>query len=296
MAERIQKKLAQIGVGSRREIERWIQEGRIKVNGEYAKIGQAVSDDDVVIVSGRKIYLDGDKTPSRHLIVYNKPEGEVCTRSDPQGRPTVFNKLPTVRNGRWISIGRLDVNTSGLLLFTSDGELANRLMHPSYQIDREYAVRVMGDVTDEMINTLVNGVELEDGMARFEEVVIQESEKERESVNQWYYVCIQEGRNREVRRLWESLEGIKVSRLKRVRYANVFLDKNIRQGQWKELPQEELDALYELVELKAPKVVVEEKPDGSRKEKSTRNNRSGSKKPHKSSPKYDALSTRRKKR
>jgi 23S rRNA pseudouridine2605 synthase len=168
MSERIQKKLAQLGVGSRRQIEKWITEGRIKVNGEYATLGQPVSDDDVVYVSGRKIILSGDKTPSRHLIAYHKPEGEVCTRSDPQGRPTVFDNLPSVRNGRWISIGRLDVNTSGLLLFTTDGELANRLMHPSYQIDREYAVRVMGEVTEDMIMQLVNGIELEDGMARFE--------------------------------------------------------------------------------------------------------------------------------
>lgn len=270
MSERIQKRLAQLGLGSRREIERWITTGRIVVNGEPAVLGQSISADDKVLVDGKSIDLSEEKKPSKHLIIYNKPEGEVCTRKDPQGRPTVFDKLPAVHNGRWISVGRLDVNTSGLLLFTTDGELANRLMHPSHQIDREYAVRVLGDVTDDMLQQLVEGVQLEDGPARFEEVVAPKPDEDNPKANQWYYVCLQEGRNREVRRIWETLEDVKVSRLKRVRYANIFLEKQFRLGQWRLAEQEELDGLYDLVGLKAPIVEKEKKDKVERKEKHTR--------------------------
>lgn len=270
MSERIQKRLAAMGLASRREIERMIEQGLVKVNGELAKIGQPVSDDDVVMFDGKKINLSTDATPSKHLIIYNKPEGEICTRKDTHGRPTVFDNLPSVRNGRWISIGRLDINTSGLLLFTTDGELANRLMHPSYTIDREYAVRVLGDVTDDMIKTLITGVELEDGPARFEDVVAPKYDEDNTKANQWFYVCIQEGRNREVRRIWEALPDIKVSRLKRVRYANVFLDKNLKQGQWRLAEQEELDELYKQVEMTAPVLKTEKEDKGQRKEKFTR--------------------------
>lgn len=270
MAERIQKRLAQLGFGSRREIESWIEEGRITLNGEIAKLGQTVENSDQLLLDGKKIDLSEDKTPSKHVILYNKLEGEVCTRSDPQGRPTVFDKLPPVHNGRWVSVGRLDVNTSGLLLFTTDGELANRLMHPSHHIDREYAVRVLGNVDETILNRLVNGVELDDGPARFEEIVLVEHDQEREGANQWFYVCLQEGRNREVRRIWESQPGLKVSRLKRVRYANIFLPKTLRKGQWKLAEQEELNDLYALVDLKAPKLKSEKSATASRKAKHER--------------------------
>lgn len=270
MSERIQKRLAQLGFGSRREIERWITSGRIVVNGEPATLGQSISAEDTVLVDGKRIDLSEEKKPSKHLIVYNKPEGEVCTRKDPQGRPTVFDKLPSVHNGRWISVGRLDVNTSGLLLFTTDGELANRLMHPSNQIDREYAVRVLGDVTEDMLQQLVDGVQLEDGPARFEEIVSPKPDEDNPKANHWYYVCLQEGRNREVRRIWETLDDIKVSRLKRVRYANVFLEKQLKLGQWRLAEQDELNGLYELVDLKAPVIETEQKSKTERKEKHTR--------------------------
>lgn len=279
MSERIQKRLAQLGLGSRREIERWITAGRIVVNGETAILGQSVTAEDKITVDGKSIDLSEEKTPSKHVLLYNKPEGEVCTRKDPQGRVTVFDKLPSVHNGRWISVGRLDVNTSGLLIFTTDGELANKLMHPSSQIDREYAVRVLGDVDEPMLKRLTTGVELEDGPARFEEIVAPKPDEEDERANRWYYVCLQEGRNREVRRLWESQEGIKVSRLKRVRYANVFLEKNLRLGQWRYANQEELDGLYELVEMQAPVLETEQEDKSERKEKHTRQAKTESARP-----------------
>jgi 23S rRNA pseudouridine2605 synthase len=270
MSERIQKRLAQLGLGSRREIEGWITTGRIVVNGELAILGQSVGSEDEIKVDGRSIDLSEEKKPSKHVLIYNKPEGEVCTRKDPQGRATVFDKLPAVHNGRWISVGRLDVNTSGLLIFTTDGELANKLMHPSSQIDREYAVRVLGDVDEPMLKRLTDGVELEDGPARFEEIVAPKPDEDDERANRWFFVCLQEGRNREVRRLWESQEGIKVSRLKRVRYANVFLEKKLRLGQWRYADQEELNGMYELVELEAPVLETEQEEKAERKEKHTR--------------------------
>jgi 23S rRNA pseudouridine2605 synthase len=270
MSERIQKRLAQLGLGSRREIEGWITTGRIVVNGELAILGQSIGSEDEIKVDGRSIDLSEEKKPSKHVLIYNKPEGEVCTRKDPQGRATVFDKLPAVHNGRWISVGRLDVNTSGLLIFTTDGELANKLMHPSSQIDREYAVRVLGEVDQPMLTRLTTGVELEDGPARFEEIVAPKPDEDDERANRWFFVCLQEGRNREVRRLWESQEGIKVSRLKRVRYANVFLEKKLRLGQWRYADQEELNGMYELVELEAPVLETEQEEKTERKEKHTR--------------------------
>lgn len=252
--QRIHKYLATLGFGSRRQIEKMIEQQRIEVNSELATLGQAVTKNDKIKIDGKVLATDIDPA-SKKVLLYHKPEGLVSTRHDPQNRPTVFDNLPTVHNGRWISIGRLDLNTAGLLLFTTDGELANRLMHPSYKIDREYAVRVLGDPSDKMLEQLVTGVELEDGMARFEELVASANNKEN-SANKWYYVCLQEGRNREVRRIWETLPDVSVSRLKRVRYANIFLEKNLRQGQWRMAEQEEINQLYALVGLTPPVVTT----------------------------------------
>ncbi|MBB1488440.1 23S rRNA pseudouridine(2605) synthase RluB [Oceanospirillum sediminis] len=225
-------------MGSRREMERLIETGEVTINGEKATLGDRVSVSDIVKVHGRVVTLVAEEDVPRRVIMYNKPEGELCTRHDPQGRRTVFDRLPKLKGERWISIGRLDINTSGLLLFTTDGELANRLMHPSQKIEREYAVRVMGEVKPEHVKAMVEGVMLEDGMANFTDV----QEFGGEGINTWFHVVIMEGRNREVRRLWES-QGLTVSRLKRVRYGSVFLDKRARAGEWIELTQQEIDQL-----------------------------------------------------
>ncbi len=253
MSEKLQKILAQAGIGSRREMERWIEQGRVKLNGEVAKLGERAESKDEIKVDD--VVVDHKSKKARRVLVYNKPEGEVCTRDDPEGRPTVFDNLPKLKGERWIAVGRLDINTSGLLLFTTDGELANKLMHPSTNtVDREYAVRVAGEVTDEVIETLKKGVLLEDGMAKFTDVQFFDGD----GYNQWYHVCIMEGRNREVRRLWESQE-MKVSRLKRVRYGCIFLPKKVSAGKWIELGQKETNDLSGLVGLD-PKPVAKLDP------------------------------------
>lgn len=222
-------------------MEKWIQAGRVKVNGEPAHLGDRVSESDRITVDDRIL----GKNPIKHrYLLYNKPPGEICSASDPENRPTVFDNLPRIKKQRWISVGRLDFNTSGLLLFTTDGELANRLMHPSYQIEREYAVRVLGEVTDDRLQSMMEGVLLEDGIAKFTDI----QQGRGEGANQWYYVVIMEGKNREVRRLWES-QGLKVSRLKRVRYGNVFIPSSVKSGQYTELKKEEVAGLYALVNL-----------------------------------------------
>lgn len=241
MNERIQKLLALAGVGSRREVERWIADSRVTVNGVAAKLGDKATRFDEICVDGRKVNLE-DAGTSRRVLVYNKPVGEVCTRNDPEGRPTIFDHLPKVRGERWINIGRLDINTSGLMLFTTDGDLANRLMHPSSGIDREYAVRVRGEVDDAMIGRLKEGVLLDDGMAKFTDVKYFDGEGQ----NKWFHVVLMEGKNREVRRLWES-QGVTVSRLKRVRYGCIFLPANVPVGTWVELGQREVNDLADLV-------------------------------------------------
>ncbi|MCB1851472.1 MAG: pseudouridine synthase [Gammaproteobacteria bacterium] len=241
VGERIQKVLANAGFGSRREIERLIEAGQIKVNGQVATLGDRILPTDKVMIGQRRVGNRRLQSSKHRIIVYNKPVGELVTRTDPQGRPVVFNQLPKLESGRWIAIGRLDINTSGLMLFTTDGELANRLMHPSGNIEREYAVRVLGEVTDEILQRLVNGVDLEDGRARFEDLV----ESGGEGVNRWFHVVIMEGRNREVRRLWESV-GLQVNRLKRVRFGPVMLDTRLLAGKWRELHQQELEALLEM--------------------------------------------------
>jgi 23S rRNA pseudouridine2605 synthase len=229
----LQKLLAAAGMGSRREIEGWISAGRVTVNGQVAKLGERAGPQDVIAVDGKTV-RQAAKTPPR-VLIYNKPVGELVTRDDPEGRRTVFSNLPP---GRWLAVGRLDLNSSGLLLFTDSGELANRLMHPRYQLEREYLARVQG-LGDENIEKLRRGVDLEDGLARFEAI---ESQGKSEGTNRWYRVVLREGRNREVRRLFEAV-GAKVSRLLRIRYGPVSLPRDLAAGQWRELAQSEVKGL-----------------------------------------------------
>ena len=245
MTEKLQKVLARAGYGSRREMESWIADGRVKVNGQVATLGDRAAASDTIFVDGKKLATVKAADVTQRVLLYNKPLGEVCTRKDPEGRPTVFDKLPEIQHSRWVVIGRLDINTSGLLLFTTDGELANRLMHPASQIEREYAVRVMGEVSPEMVKAMHKGVMLDDGIARFTDIQYFGGE----GLNHWYHVVIMEGRNREVRRLWES-QGVKVSRLKRVRFANVFVPSQVKSGHYCELAERDTRALYKLVDLK----------------------------------------------
>lgn len=244
--EKLQKVMARMGLASRREIEAWISAGRVKVNGAVASLGMRVDLHDAIAVDGKVIRREESAESVRRVIIYNKPEGEICTRDDPEGRPTVFDRLPRPKDGRWINIGRLDINTTGLLMFTTDGELANRLMHPSYQMDREYAVRVCGEVDEEMIERLKTGVMLEDGPAKFTDI---KEAPGGEGFNHWYHCVVMEGRNREVRRLWES-QGLVVSRLKRVRFGPVFITSDLTMGRWREMSQREVDILSEEVGLK----------------------------------------------
>lgn len=237
--ERLQKILAQAGVGSRREMEEWIISGKITVNGEVATIGQSVVPTDKVKIGGRLINIrfTGSSRPAR-VLMYHKPEGEIVSRDDPDGRPSVFAALPRIRGGRWINVGRLDFNTSGLLLFTTSGDLANKLMHPSSQLVREYAVRVLGELTMEAQEKLLNGIELEDGVANFGALV----DAGGEGANKWYRVTIFEGRNREVRRMFEAV-GCTVSRLIRVRYGPFVLPPQLKRGRCRELTETEVKQL-----------------------------------------------------
>ena len=246
MTEKLQKVLARAGLGSRREMETWIQAGRVSVNGRRATIGDRIEPQDQVRVDGRRISI-GQGRGARRVLAYHKPAGEVCTRADPEGRPTVFDRLPRVRGARWIAVGRLDVSTSGLLLFTTDGELANRLMHPSAGLEREYAVRVRGTVTDGQIDRLKRGVALDDGDARFERVEVRGGA----GSNQWFHVVLTEGRNREVRRLWES-QGVEVNRLIRVRYGPVSLSRRLRAGRHEEIDDDGIRSLYAAAGLAPP--------------------------------------------
>jgi 23S rRNA pseudouridine2605 synthase len=225
---RLQKLLAAAGLGSRRSIEQWIRDGRITVSGRVAQLGDRASPNDEVLLDGRKIDLATAKTTIRELLLYHKPVGEMTTRSDPQGRPTVFERLPAPRNGRWITVGRLDVNTSGLLLFTTDGELAHRLMHPSSEIDREYLVRIRGRPSPSTIKQLQVGVTLEDGSARFDSIV----QDDTDGSHTTFRVVLHEGRNREVRRIWSAV-GFEVSRLMRIRYGPIALPRDLRPGTWR---------------------------------------------------------------
>lgn len=235
--ERLQKVLARLGIGSRREVEEWIAAGKITVNGLPVELGQKVGPGDRVKLNGKLVPLRfGTRTP--RVLIYHKPEGEIVSREDPEGRPTVFERLPLLRKGRWIAVGRLDFNTSGLLLFTNDGTLANQLMHPRYELEREYAVRLLGELTEEQIESLTSGIQLEDGLARFTTL----SDQGGEGVNHWYKVTLSEGRNREVRRMFEAV-GLTVSRLMRVRYGPVSLSSRLKRGMWMEMPEDEVCVL-----------------------------------------------------
>lgn len=243
MSEKLQKVLAAKGLGSRREIERWISAGRIMVNGKLAKLGDRVTEEDRLHVDGKPVSV---RLVSHRFLLYNKPEGEMCTRDDPEGRRTVFDRLPKLKNQRWISVGRLDYNTAGLLLFTTDGELANKLMHPSSNIEREYAVRVLGDVSEEALENMKQGVLLDEGLFRFSDIQRgKNADEESGSANQWYYVVLMEGKNREVRRLWES-QGFTVSRLKRVRFGNFFIPSAVKSGQFVDLKRKDVRQLYQM--------------------------------------------------
>ncbi len=248
--EKLQKVLARAGIASRREAETMIQAGRIKVNGKVATLGDRVSATDKIAVDDN-LLKPATMSEKPRLIIYNKPEGEVCSREDPEGRPTVFRRLPELKSGRWIVVGRLDINTTGLLLFTTDGELANRLMHPSTGLDREYVVRIRGEVTDDMTKALKDGVLLEDGMARFTDM-----KRGRPSgSHEWFNCVVMEGRNREVRRLWES-QGLTVSRLKRVRFGHIFLPSRLARGRWEYVGQQDAAVVYEMAGLAVPEVYL----------------------------------------
>ena len=244
MAQRLQKILANTGLGSRRELEGWISDGQIRINGRQAKLGDRAVVDDNLVVKGRFYRVVADDKAARRVLMYHKPLGQVTSRDDPEGRPTVFDKLPRLQAGRWISVGRLDINTLGLLLLTDDGQLANALMHPSSQIEREYAVRVNGRVSPEMLERLGAGVELDDGMARFNRIRAEGGE----GSNQWFRVTLKEGRNRMVRRLWESQE-LQVSRLIRTRYGPVHLPKWLARGKLHEMLPNEMEALIKAAGL-----------------------------------------------
>ena len=229
--ERLQKVLATAGHGSRRTIEEWIRDGRVTVNGRVAQLGDRAIPGDEIRVDGQTVQLASSADINREVLIYHKPLGEMTTRRDPQNRPTVFERLPPVANGRWINVGRLDVNTSGLLLFTTDGELAHRLMHPSTEVEREYLVRVRGQPGPDVIRRLLDGVELEDGPARFDRVFASRTD----GSHGWYHVVLREGRNREVRRTWEAV-GFDVSRLMRIRYGPIELPRDLAPGSWRKAP------------------------------------------------------------
>ena len=242
MADRIHKVLANAGHGSRREIETLIRNGKISVNGKLATIGQNIEPKDRITINSRPIRLNFQDKKKPKVLAYYKQAGEVCTRRDEKGRDTVFRNLPHLRNSRWINIGRLDLNTTGLLLFTTDGELANKLMHPSSQIEREYAVRVLGQITKENISTLLDGVKLEDGLARFTDIV----DSGGTGANHWYHVVVMEGRNKEVRRLWES-QGAQVTRLIRTRFGSYILPRKKKAGQFWSLDDKEIKLLQDSI-------------------------------------------------
>jgi 23S rRNA pseudouridine2605 synthase len=243
--EKLQKVLARVGLGSRREIEQWIVLRRLKVNNVLATLGDRVGLEDKVELDGRLVRLQGTEEIPSKVIIYHKPAGEICSRHDPEARPSVFDAFPKLHGKRWILIGRLDFNTSGLLLATTDGELANRLMHPSSEIEREYAVRIVGRMDQAIAERLKRGVKLDDGPAHFDDI----RDAGGEGVNHWYHVILREGRNREVRRLFES-QNLKVSRLIRVRFGAVTLPRYLRIGQCKEMDKKEVSELLTSVGLK----------------------------------------------
>lgn len=252
---KLQKVLAETGLGSRREMERWIEAGRIEVNGETAHLGQRVVPSDKIRADGRQLGRSSGQTS--RVLLYNKPTGVVCTRRDPEGRPTVFEKLPELKRGRWISIGRLDIASSGLLLLTNDGALANTMMHPSTGLDREYAVRVNGELSSEEIARALSGVEDEGERLAFSDL----QHYAGSGHNHWYHVALLEGKNREIRRVFDQL-GYSVSRLKRVRFGPVVLPSRLSRGRSAELERDDLKALYKLLKLPAPELSTERRQRG----------------------------------
>lgn len=245
ISEKLQKIIAHAGLASRREAEVWIKNKRVSVNGSIAELGDRATIKDKIRVDGKILQVIEKDNFVRRMLAYHKPEGEICSRKDPEGRTTVFDTLPKMKNGRWLNIGRLDINTSGLMFFTNDGELANRLMHPSHEVIRKYAVRVRGNVTEDIIKQLTQGVKLEDGYAKFESI----EDIGGEGANHWYHVVLKEGKNREVRRLWEAFE-LQVSRLQRIQYGHFKLSRFLNRGRWLELEADELAAFENLVGLK----------------------------------------------
>ncbi len=255
--ERLQKLLARAGLGSRRQIEDWIRQGRIRLNGRTAVLGARAARGDRIELDGRPVQFRLALEPRRRVIAYHKPVGEVTSRRDPGGRPSVFDRLPPLKTGRWVAVGRLDLNTAGLLLLTTDGDLAHRLMHPATGIERRYAVRVQGPVTPEILRRLRQGVTLEDGPAAFDQL----RDAGGSGSNHWFQVSLREGRNREVRRLWES-QGLRVSRLLRVGYGPVRLPRGLRPGHWRDLEPAEMASLLAAAGLEPPAPV---RPAGGRR-------------------------------
>lgn len=253
---RLQKFLADRGVGSRRKIESWIADGRIKVDGKPAQLGDRVDEKSKIKIDGRLVRTGQSQKDSR-VILYNKPEGEICSRDDPARRPTVFRNLPKLRGARWVAVGRLDINTRGLLLFTNNGELANRLMHPGSDIEREYMCRIFGRVDTGMLERLQSGIRIDGVEFKFKRIKRQRGE----GSNTWYSVVVSEGRNREVRRLWEAVD-CRVSRLVRIRYGGVTMPKNLRQGEWTELKSSAIDRLFSAEEPGAEP--IKKKPTSNR--------------------------------
>lgn len=258
-SQKLQKVLAAAGLGSRREMETWITAGRVTVNGEVAQLGLRVSEQDRILVDKRPLRYSFEVELPR-VMIYHKPEGEIVSRDDPQARKSVFDSLPRLKHARWVSIGRLDFNTEGLLVFTTDGELANRLTHPTFEVEREYAVRIMGELTQEHMDQLTTGVELEDGPAYFERII----EEGGDNANHWYRVVIREGRNREVRRMFAAI-GMMVSRLIRVRFGMINLPARVKRGQILELDVQQVVALLKWAGLPVPDMLPQNRPQDKKR-------------------------------
>jgi len=246
--QRLHKLLALSGLGSRRDMEALIASGRVTINGQVATVGAGVTPNDVVKLDRRILHLPFEAELPR-VLIYHKPDGEIVSEDDPEKRASVFDKLPRIRGGRWVAIGRLDINTSGLLIFTTSGELANHFMHPRYEVEREYAVRLMGELNETQLTQLTQGIELEDGFAQLDSI----QDRGGEGANHWYQIVLREGRNREVRRLFEAL-GLMVSRLMRVRFGQVNLPARLKRGQMLELPPKEVAAILESAGLPVPRM------------------------------------------
>ena len=254
--QKLQKILAQAGLGSRRDMEELIKAGRVTVNGQVAELGARISDEDMVRVDRKNVRVRAAGKMPR-IMLYHKPEGEIVSRDDPEGRASVFDRLPQMRTSKWIAIGRLDFNTSGLLIFTTSGELANHLMHPRFEVEREYAVRTLGTLTPEQLEQLTAGVELEDGTANFDTI----SDQGGEGINHWYRVVLREGRNREVRRMFEAV-GLTVSRLMRVRFGAINLPPRLKRGQTMELDPLQVRQILKWAGIEAPAIADKQsRPD-----------------------------------